>query len=291
MVCEPYPLAMNAMPHVDQAAAVLLTSLAFARELGVGDDRLVHVWSGAGCDDTADLLDRSGYGHSAALGDVLDRTLDAAGVAADALDLLDVYSCFPVVPKLAVRHLALSQAVVPTVTGGHSSFGGPLNSYSLHAVATTAQRLRDGLRDERSTTAPKFGLVHANGGYLTAQHAVLLAAGAAPEGYVGSPDPTRTAPTDVRSADVRDLLADRASCEVMVETATVEHGRDGRPAQAFVIGRTDDDVRTAVASAPGDTAVAAALSLAALPEGEISHIGRRVTISATDGGPVLTVSR
>jgi acetyl-CoA C-acetyltransferase len=28
MVCEPYPLAMNAMLHVDQAAAVIVTSLA-----------------------------------------------------------------------------------------------------------------------------------------------------------------------------------------------------------------------------------------------------------------------
>lgn len=284
MVCEPYPLAMNAMPHVDQAAAVLLTSLAVAHGLGIPDDRVVHVWAGAGCDDTADLLDRGGYGHSAALADVLDRTLDAAGVAADALDLLDVYSCFPVVPKLAARHLGLPRSVVPTVTGGHSSFGGPLNSYSLHAVATTAQRLRD----ERTPPAPpRFGLVHANGGYLTAQHAVLLGADPAPEGYVGQPEPTRIAPTDLRSADVRELLAERGTCEVVVETATVEHGRDGRPAQAFVIGRTDDGVRTALASAPGDPSVAAALSLSALPAGAVSHVGRRVTVTATDGGPVL----
>ncbi len=285
MVCEPYPLAMNAMPHVDQAAAVLLTSLAFAREIGVPDDRVVHVWSGAGCDDTADLLDREGYGHSAALADVLDRTLAQAEVPASSVDLLDVYSCFPVVPKLAARHLGLPKAVVPTVTGGHSSFGGPLNSYSLHAVATTAQRLRD---ERGAASAPRFGLVHANGGYLTAQHAVLLATDAAPAGYVGQPEPMRRSPTTVRSADVRELLADRDRCDLLIETATVEHGRDGRPAQAFVIGRTEAGVRTAVASAPGDPATAATLSLAALPEGVISYVGRRVTVVATDGGPVLT---
>ena len=48
MVTDPYPLLMNAMPFVDQAAAVVVTSLAAARDLGIDEDRIVYVWGGAG---------------------------------------------------------------------------------------------------------------------------------------------------------------------------------------------------------------------------------------------------
>ena len=282
MIYEPYPLGMNAMPHVDQAAAVLMTSWSEARRLGIPDDRLVFVPGGAGCDDTVDLLDRNGYGASAALGEVLDRTLHLGGLTAAELDLLDVYSCFPVVPKLALQHLGLPREAVPTVTGGHSSFGGPLNSYSLHAVATMAARLRDDV-DARS------GLVHANGGYLTYQHAVLLTSSPPPDGYVGRPDPVRSPSVRAPSAaDPRQLLVDGAF-EVTVETATVLHDRAGEPSQAFVIGRTASGVRTGAASAVGDNATARALSLDALPDGVRTQIGRSVRVGAVDGQAVLTV--
>ena len=101
MVCEPYPLSMNAMPQVDQAAAVIVTSLAAAREYGIPEDRLVYVWGGAGAVEGTDFLHRDGFGSSPAMTSTLDRTLAAAGTTAAELDIVDVYSCFPVVPKLA----------------------------------------------------------------------------------------------------------------------------------------------------------------------------------------------
>lgn len=65
---------------------------------------------------------------------------------------------------------------IPSVTGGHSFFGGPLNSYTLHSVAEVTRRIRDGAN---------LALVHANGGFLTYQHCVLLSAAAHADGYVG----------------------------------------------------------------------------------------------------------
>ncbi|MDQ2797563.1 MAG: acetyl-CoA acetyltransferase, partial [Actinomycetota bacterium] len=114
MVCEPYPLAMNAMPHVDQAAAVIVTSLATAREYGV--DQPVYVWGGAGADESAGFLHRDGFGSSAAMGSAFGRTLDAAEVGADELSWVDVYSCFPVVPKLACLQLGLPRDASLSVT-------------------------------------------------------------------------------------------------------------------------------------------------------------------------------
>ncbi|MEJ3655936.1 acetyl-CoA acetyltransferase [Actinomycetes bacterium KLBMP 9759] len=242
MVCEPYPLAMNAMPHVDQAAAVLVTSLAAARELGVPDDRIVHVVGGAGATDSRDVLARPSLARSDALADALDRCL--AGIAPSDLDVIDVYSCFPIVPELVAHHLGLPVEAVAGVTGGHNAFGGPLSSYSLHALVAVARRLRVG---------GDLALVHGNGGFLTSQHALLLSR--SPREYRGDPEPRDTAgpaPTLVPVPDVAD---------VTVEAATVEHGRDGAATQGFLVARTSGGERFAASTPPGDAVAARALSL------------------------------
>jgi acetyl-CoA C-acetyltransferase len=280
MIAEPYPLALNAMPHVDQAAAVLVTSVAVARELGVPEDRLVHVHGGAGATDTADVLERRSYAASDALSLAFDRALERTGWAAHDLDIVDVYSCFPVVPELVARHLRLPDDAVPSVTGGHAAFGGPLSSYSLHAIAAVTRRLRD-----RSGLAA----VHANGGYLTEQHVTVLGSAPHPDGYVGDPVPVdvdRSSAPPVR--DAGEVVAERGGrVELTIETWTVEHGRDRRPSQAFVIGRTPAGERVAASTAPGDREAAAALAGASLPPGATTWIGRSVTLAAIDAGPVL----
>jgi acetyl-CoA C-acetyltransferase len=263
MVCEPYPLGVNAMPMVDQAAAVLVMSLAAAREAGVPQERIVHVWGGAGAHDAVDVLARPSFAASAALSDVLDRTLAATGLTPDDLDVIDVYSCFPVVPKLVGAHLGIAPPV--GVTGGHSAFGGPLSSYTLHALVAVTGRLR---------TTGGTALVHGNGGYLTHEHALVVST--TPHGYVGDPasrDTAEPGPPVATGVDGE---------PVTVETATVEHGRDGRPAQAFLVARTASGARYAAATAPGDVAGARVLSL---EHGET--IGR--TVRATTKGEHVVV--
>ncbi len=152
MVCEPYPLSMNAMPHVDQAAAVIVTSLATARELGVAAP--VYVWGGAGADESASFLERDGFGSSPAMDSAFGRALDAAGVSAGQLSCVDIYSCFPVVPKFASLSLGLARDASLSVTGGHSAFGGPMNigvARDHLGNRTAPQRLvhGSGLRVER----------------------------------------------------------------------------------------------------------------------------------------------
>ncbi|WP_226363650.1 acetyl-CoA acetyltransferase [Pseudonocardia abyssalis] len=257
MVCEPYPLSLNAMPMVDQAAAVVVTSLAAAREAGVPEDRIVHVWGGAGAHDAADALARPSFAASAALSDVLDRTLAATGLSAADLDVIDVYSCFPVVPKLVGEHLGIAPPV--GVTGGHSAFGGPLSSYTLHALVAVTEHLRR----ERGTA-----LVHGNGGYLTHEHALVVST--TPHDYVGDPESRDTAGP---GPAVRERVDGE---EVTVETATVEHGRDGTPAQGFLVARTAEGARYCASTVPGDVASARALSL-----GLGETVGRRVRATTT----------
>src|SRR5262249_24671909 len=47
----PYPKYMNAIIEVDQAAAVLMTSVAAARELGISPSRWVYLWGAADAQD------------------------------------------------------------------------------------------------------------------------------------------------------------------------------------------------------------------------------------------------
>lgn len=144
----------------------------------------MYLWGGAGATDPVDVLSRNGFGTSAAMTDAVQRALSRASVDTAALDIVDAYSCFPVVPKLLTRTLGRGD-LVPSVTGGHSFFGGPLDSYTLHSIAEVTRRLR-----EDGGTA----LVHGNGGYLTYQHVVLLA-GAPATGFVvaHTPDGRRLA--------------------------------------------------------------------------------------------------
>jgi len=113
------------------------------------------------------------------------RTLDAAEVGAAELSFVDVYSCFPVVPKLACLQLGLPREASLSVTGDHAAFGGPMNTYTLFSVVAVAQRLREG---------GGLALVHGNGGFVTYLHAVLLSAQPHPHGYVGEPDPVAITP-------------------------------------------------------------------------------------------------
>ena len=227
----------------------------------------MHVGGGAGATDAADVLARPSFATSAALADALDRTL--AGLDPAELDVIDVYSCFPVVPELVAAHLDLPVDAVVGVTGGHNAFGGPLSSYTLHALVAVTRRLRAG---------GGRALVHGNGGYLTHQHALLLSREPLP--YRGDPEPRDTAGPAPALVPVPEVA------EVTVEAATVEHGRDGQPKQGFLVARLADGARIAASTAPGDPDAARALSL--FRDGPAREIvGTTVRVTRKDGHVVV----
>ncbi|KQU27991.1 MULTISPECIES: thiolase C-terminal domain-containing protein [unclassified Rhodococcus (in: high G+C Gram-positive bacteria)] len=272
-VSDCYPLAMNAMPFVDQAAAVLVCSLAAARAAGVDEDRIVYLWGGAGASDAPDIMARSTFDHSPALRAAVRTTLAAAGVAGADLTFVDAYSCFPVVPLLLMDELGLSSDATPTVLGGHSFFGGPLSSYSLHAVAESTRLLRQ----SRGGRAPAIAMVHANGGYLTHQHTILLSTDPHEAGYVGNPDAVSVSATAVP-------VTHGHSGRAIVETATVMFGRGGEPEQALVIARTPEGDRIA-----GRTGADAAAALhRVVTDRDVSPVG--LTIDVVDEGGNLDIT-
>ena len=74
---------------------------------------------------------------------VLKAVMDLVGGDGKAFDAIELYSCFPCVPKMARRTLGLGPDVQPTVTGGLTFFGAPLNTYMTHAACAMVRKLRE----------------------------------------------------------------------------------------------------------------------------------------------------
>jgi acetyl-CoA C-acetyltransferase len=249
MIGFPYPKLMNAVIDVDQAAGVILTSADRARALGIHPSRWVHVWGTAAAHDKWLVSERVDYTSSPAIRAAGRAALDAAGVDVGAVDTLDLYSCFPSAVQIGRDMLGIAEDDPRplTVTGGLPYFGGPANNYSMHAIATTIDRLR--------ARPGSIGLVSALGWYLT-KHAI---------GVYGSRPPDRpyapVASTTLQpalDATPSPPLAIGAGGRATIETYTVLHDRDGSPMRGVVVVRLDDG-RRALANTSGERTVLDAL--------------------------------
>src|SRR5947199_8601678 len=165
LIAWPYTKLQVANPTVNMGAALLMTNLAKARAAGIAEDRLVHVWGGASAEEPRDYLIRDQFFESHPQNAVLNAVLDLVGGDGKALDAIELYSCFPCVPKMARRTLGLGTEVQPTVTGGLTFFGAPLNTYMTHAACAMVRKLRSGA---------KLGLLYGQGGFVTKHHALVL---------------------------------------------------------------------------------------------------------------------
>jgi acetyl-CoA acetyltransferase len=232
LIAYPYTKHMVANPAVNQGAAIILTTLANARAWKIPDDRLVFVWGGAAAHEPRDYLLRDQYERSDAQDFVLEETLRAMDANAGALEAIELYSCFPCVPKMARRALGLDAGVTPTVTGGLSFFGAPLNDYMTHAACAMVRHLRAG----RATT----GLLYGQGEFVTKHHALAVAR--TPPRNALTPDYSVQSRVDRNRGTVPALLAQYEG-RAHVETHTVVYDREGEPAFGAVIARTPEGAR------------------------------------------------
>jgi acetyl-CoA acetyltransferase len=267
LIAHPYTKRMVANPLVNQGAAVILTSLEQARAAGVPEDRLVFVWGGAAASEPRDYLAREQYVRSDAQDVVFEsvqRLCDESGVGPDACEL---YSCFPVVPKMARRVLEYASGIEPTVTGGLSFFGAPLNNYMTHAICAMTRRLRSG----DATT----GLLYGQGEYVTKHHALVLAR--TPPRRTLASDYSVQHLADSRRGPVPPFREDYEG-SADIETHTVIYGRDGEPLFGTVIARADG-ARIMARIAPDD-----ADGIRCLTNADRSPVGMRGRVGrASDG--------
>lgn len=244
MIGVPYPKLMNSNNDVDQAAALVLCSAEKAMALGVPKDRWIFPLGGADCHEHPFVSQRWSLTDTPAIRAAGDLALELSGRAHDDLSLIDLYSCFPSAVQLGARSLGLDLDRQLTRTGGLSFAGGPWNNYSMHAIATMTNELRD----DPSTT----GLVWANGGFTT-KHSVGI--------YGGRPNDRgfrwASPQADIDRLPQRTLASEHdAAGSVIIEAYTVMHDRDSQPERVIASALLADGRRAWATSERPDIAVA-----------------------------------
>jgi acetyl-CoA C-acetyltransferase len=267
LIAWPYTKLMVANPTVNMGGAILMTSLAKARAAGIAEDRLTHVWGGAFAEEPRDYLVRDQFVESRAQNAVLKAVMDLAGGDGHAFDAIELYSCFPCVPKMARRTLGLGADVQPTVTGGLTFFGAPLNTYMTHAACAMVRKLRGGAR---------LGLLYGQGGFVTKHHALVLSRQPPPD--VLAQDTSVQAEADHHRGPIPDFVT-KASGKGAVESFTVLYGRNGEVEHGVVMLRTSQNAR-ALARVPAldGRTLAHLLNLDRTPVGSSGEI-----VTADDG--------
>jgi acetyl-CoA C-acetyltransferase len=245
-IAFPYSKLMVANSSVNQGAGFIVTSLAAALAHGIAAERLVYVGRGAAAHEPEDILQRDRFDGSPSMAASLRRTLELNELGSADLDFVELYSCFPCVPKMARRVIDWPIDRAATVCGGLTFGGGPIGNYMSHAVASLTDRLRqDGGK----------GLLFANGGYATHNHAIILSHAPIPGASLPC-DFDVQAEAEAGRAAIPSLVEDYAGPGV-VETYTVFYERDGRPKSGVVVGRTSDGGRFLAAIPAEDEAAIA----------------------------------
>lgn len=233
LISLPYSKLLVAQDAVNQAAALVLTSIGKARQLGIDPGQWIFVQGYAQGSELC-VINRENPARSSVMENVLQAALQQARASASDMDLIDIYSCFPCAVDAACRVLKLPTdgSGKLTVTGGLPFFGGPGNNYTTHALAEMALRLRNGRGR---------GLVTANGGILTKHAAMVMA---------NQPAAADTAPVNWGEIEISPMDARQSSAVAIADspqqgsilTYTVIKARKG-PDTAVIMGETANGER------------------------------------------------
>jgi acetyl-CoA C-acetyltransferase len=250
LVVEPYVKRMVAFLGGAQAAALAVTSLSVARDLGLADGAM-FVWGAASAHDVWSPMARPDLGKSVGVEVAGKAALVAAGVGVDDVGLFDLYSCFPSAVQMAAAALGLDLDLDKpspvgrfTVTGGLPYFGGPGNDYTTHAIATMFDLLRQG-------PDASLALVTAVGWYMTKHSVGIYGSTPPPQGYRRAD--TASAQEQINATAVACVKAgDPVESLATVEASAVFYDRDGAAVAAPLIATLDDGRRVAASAAEGE---------------------------------------
>lgn len=232
MIGFPYPKYMNSNIQTDQAAALIMCSVQAARDAGVPEDRWVFPWSGADGHDHWFVSERWDLHSSPAIRFNGRAAFELAGVGADDIAHVDLYSCFPSAVEIGAAELGfpIDDPSRPlTVTGGLCFAGGPGNNYVTHSIAAMADTVR--------ADPGSLGLVTANGWYVTKHSLGIYSTTPPPNGFRA-----RSVQDEVDATPRRDWVSQHDG-DVTIETYTVMHERDGSPSVGLIACLTPDGHR------------------------------------------------
>jgi acetyl-CoA C-acetyltransferase len=263
MVAYPYTKLMTSIMDVDMAAAALLASAEKADALGVPEEKRVYLHGWGYAEEPANVAAHPDLWRSPALAAAAAAALAAAGLGADDVAHLDLYSCFASSVCFALDALGIAEDDAPahavTQTGGLPYHGGPGSNYLTHSIAAMAETLR--------SDPGSYGVVSGVGMHMQ-KHAYGV--------WSAAPGMPAAGLAEGPVAPVPDPLPIVASPEgsATVATYSVLHGRDGGPERALLVCDLPEGGRCYAQLEGGAPALA---------EAEVDElIGRRVTLTPKD---------
>jgi acetyl-CoA C-acetyltransferase len=259
---------MVANSSVNQGAGFIVASLAEARRRGIAEDRIIYVGMGAAAKEPANILRRDRFDRSVSMETSINRTLKLNAMTGADFDCVELYSCFPCVPKMARRTLDWPLDKSATVFGGLTFGGGPIANYMSHAVVSMVEKLRgEGAN----------GFLFANGGFATDNHCIVLskhpfATAKFPQGF------DYQAEADAARGAVPELVQDYCG-PAKIESFTVFHDRNGKPYAGVVIVLNDVGQRSVAHIDVSNVA-----HLAFFTAGRAEPVGQRGRIESSNEG-------
>ncbi len=258
-IAFPYQKRMVANSSVNQGAGFIVTSLARAQAAGIAPDRIIHIGMGAAAHEAHNMLKRDQYVQPAGMVVTIEETLKRNHLTVDQIDHVELYSCFPCVPKMARRILGWPVDKPITAFGGLTFGGGPIGNYMSHAIASMVDKLR---------AARGTALLFANGGYATHFHGIVLSAHPMPEAQF--PHDFDVNPlANARRGPVPETAEDYEG-PATIESYTVFYNRDASVRYGTIIARTPTGARVLARVAANDAAM-----IAFLTDGQAEPIGQK----------------
>jgi acetyl-CoA C-acetyltransferase len=257
MQAFPYTRAHCSTWNVDQAAALLFCSAERAAALGIDRSRWVFPVASAESNHMVTLSARADLIRSPGADATARAVLEAGGISASDIDLIELYSCFPVAVDAFADALDLPPGRDLTITGSMAFAGGPYNNYFFQATARAAQLLRAG--------AGSTALLSCVSGILTKQAFALWSSEPPGAGFV-----RRDVTAEVATAAAELTVVEDYSGGGRIAGYTVLHARGEQPLAVALID-TDDGSRA--------LAVTDAIQTIAGMERE-EWVGRRVSVVA-----------
>ena len=239
MQAFPYTRAHCSTWNVDQAAALLFCSAARAEALGIDRSRWVFPLASAESNHMVALSARADLIRSPGADAAAHAVLEAGGIAAGDIDLIDLYSCFPIAVDTFADALDLPPDRDLTFTGSMAFAGGPYNNYVFQATARAAQLLRDG--------AGRIALTSCVSGILTKQAFALWSTDPPPGGFM-----RRDVTADVAAAASEVPVVEEFTGGGRIAGCTVLHARGEAP-RAVALIDTDDGARALAVSEVEET--------------------------------------
>ncbi|OZC42677.1 hypothetical protein CH289_27175 [Rhodococcus sp. RS1C4] len=236
-LAAPYTGQLVTRMHVDQAAALIICSVDIAEKSGIPRSQWVFPRLTVDCELAIPVVERADPDCCRQWSLIANELEAEMGTDLSSIDLVDLYSCFPIAVAHQVDAFHLSGRPELTLTGGMTFGGGPLNNSALQAMARAVELLRG---SDRHRTA----LVTAVSGLLTKQGAVLFQRDTPQRSYA------RIDLTDLAAQVVhRRPVVECHSGPATIQAVTVVSSSDGGSDHAVAIVRTSDGTGTVVRSA------------------------------------------